>query len=196
MSGTGGSAGAGGAGGMSGSGGSGGSGGTGGMSIDAAIDGAPDAPTCPASCDDNNPCTSDACDNSTGQCTHTPTSGTCDDGNACTMSDHCVNGACAGTVVNCDDGNPCTDDTCNSLTGCIHTNNTAACDDGDACTLNDTCANGACVGGPRRNCNDSNPCTADSCNPATGCVHTNDNTVCCANGMQCANGACGSIVCR
>lgn len=206
--GSGGSSGAGGSSGSGGSGGTGGTGGTGGMSgsggtggsagIDAPmIDaGPPDAVMC-GNCDDGNPCTADACDTSTGQCTHTPTSGgTCNDNNACTSGDHCVNGACSGSPVNCDDANPCTDDACNTATGCVHTNNTAACSDGNACTVNDVCAGGVCVPGAARVCNDGNPCTADSCNPATGCVFTNDDTVCCAGNHQCRNGACSTIICQ
>src|SRR5262249_25599128 len=150
------------------------------------IDGAtPDAGMC-GNCDDGNPCTADACDTSTGACTHTPAAGSCDDGNARTTGDHCVNGACNASTVSCDDNNPCTDDSCNTATGCVHTNNTASCSDGNACTVNDTCAGGACIGGPARVCNDGNPCTADSCDPATGCVFTNDNTVCCG-AHQCRN---------
>ncbi|MCU0295879.1 MAG: hypothetical protein MUD05_07470, partial [Candidatus Nanopelagicales bacterium] len=45
------------------------------------------------------------------------------------------------------------------------------CDDFDACTDPDTCTDGIC-GGPAVDCDDDNPCTADSCNPATGCVNT------------------------
>ncbi len=53
-------------------------------------------------CDDNNPCTVDACVPATGLCSHTPAPGACDDNDACTSGDACQQGACkpgAATVV-------------------------------------------------------------------------------------------------
>ncbi len=135
-------------------------------------------------CDDSNPCTDDTCNPATG-CVHTNNTAPCSDGNACTTADTCLAGSCVGgPAPNCDDSNPCTDDTCNPATGCVHTNNTAPCSDGNACTTADTCLAGSCVGGPAPNCDDSNPCTDDTCNPATGCVHTN-NTAPCSDGSAC-----------
>jgi hypothetical protein len=100
----------------------------------------------------------------------------------------------------CSDGNICTNDVCNGANGCFHTNNTTLCDDGDVCTTNDTCVNGACVGGPATNCDDGNPCTEDSCNPVTGCAHSNNTALCndgnnCTTNDTCRNGTCvGTIV--
>ncbi len=49
------------------------------------------------SCDDKNPCTTDACAPATG-CVHTPADGAaCDDGNACTSGDVCKSAVCAGS---------------------------------------------------------------------------------------------------
>ena len=127
-----------------------------------------EAPT--PNCDDGNPCTGDSHD-ATGACVHTPVPGACDDGSVCTTADACLGGHCAGEPVNCDDGNPCSDDLCNSTSGCYHTPNTAPCSDGSACTVGDFCAGGSCAGGPPANCDDSNPCTDDSCAPATGCAY-------------------------
>ena len=127
------------------------------------------------------------CDTGTGLCSNPPkTDGTtCTDGSACTTADACAGGVCVGgPALNCDDSNVCTDDTCNPATGCVHTNNTASCNDGNACTTADACAGGVCVGGPALNCDDGNVCTDDSCNPATGCVHTN-NTASCSDGNAC-----------
>ncbi len=146
-------------------------------------------------CDDSNPCTDDSCNPATG-CVNSNNTAPCSDGNACTTNDACSGGLCAGgPALNCDDSNPCTDDSCNPATGCVHTNNTAPCDDGSACTTNDTCSGGLCVGGPAPNCDDSNPCTDDSCNPATGCVHTNNTASCddgdlCTAADACSGGAC------
>ncbi len=89
----------------------------------------------------------------------------------------------------CSDGNVCTDDVCNGISGCSHAYNAAPCDDGDACTANDTCAAGTCHSGPPRNCDDSNLCTDDSCDPATGCVHV-DNTPSCDDGNACTTDLC------
>ncbi len=122
----------------------------------------------------------------------------CDDGNACNGIETCntTTGVCvAGTPLNCNDGNVCTDDSCNPASGCVHTNNTASCDDGNACTTADTCSGGICVGGPAPNCNDGNVCTDDSCNPASGCVHTNNTASCndgnaCTTADTCSGGTC------
>ena len=159
-------------------------------------------------CDDGNPCTTNATCDGQGHCPVTGfTTAACNDNNACTTADSCNGGGTCvgGPPPNCDDGNVCTTDTCAPATGCVHTNNTAACDDGSACTTADTCAAGSCVGGPPPNCNDGNTCTADGCDPATGCRHTvlADLTACndgnlCTQSDRCLNGTCiGSnpIVC-
>jgi len=89
----------------------------------------------PMSCDDGNACTQDSC--SAGMCISTPvtpeicTNSTdddcdtlidcsdpdcaaapCNDGIACTESDTCTAGVCAGAPIICDDSNPCTSDAC------------------------------------------------------------------------------------
>ncbi len=68
-------------------------------------------PCNPADCNDNNACTIDSCDTSTGTCVHTAVS--CDDGQICT-TDTCdpATGQCSHGPANCDDGNPCTNDSC------------------------------------------------------------------------------------
>ena len=53
-------------------------------------------------CDDQNPCTSDACNPVTGHCAHVYNTAECDDGNACSFADHCGNGVCSGRIdCNC-----------------------------------------------------------------------------------------------
>jgi len=45
----------------------------------------------------------------------------CGDGNACTTTDTCQSGTCAGGAApNCNDNDECTNDTCNPSTGCVH----------------------------------------------------------------------------
>jgi cysteine-rich repeat protein len=122
--------------------------------------------------------------------------GACDDSDACTTSDECSSGNCdGGPAPNCNDGNICTNDSCNPAIGCENTNNSASCNDGNACTVNDRCSGGSCAGGPARNCNDGNVCTNDSCNPAIGCVNTNNSAPCddanvCTINDQCQGGSC------
>jgi hypothetical protein len=77
----------------------------------------------------------------------------------------------------------------------VHVNNLNPCSDGNACTVGDTCGGGFCVGGAAPNCNDGNPCTDDSCDPASGCNHLDNNAPCndglsCTTGDTCKNGAC------
>src|SRR5262249_37038376 len=63
----------------------------------------------------------------------------------------------------------------------------------------DACSGGVCVGSPR-NCDDGNPCTADSCDPVTGnCTHASvpDGTSCsdgnaCNGAETCQAGTCTS----
>jgi hypothetical protein len=89
--------------------------------------------------------------------------------------------------LGCDDGEPCTDDICDSFVGCVSVNNNDACNDADACTMNDVCVGGACVGGPPPDCNDGNPCTDDSCDSLSGCLHV-PNTVPCDDHDACTLG--------
>ena len=135
----------------------------------------------PISCDDGDVCTTDTCDPQ-GGCIYTPIPGCecdadsdCDDDNVCTGTETCDlgNNKCvAGTPLVCDDRDGCTDDNCDSQTGCYHSNNSLACDDGDACTAGERCANGVCEGGAPISCDDGNPCTDDTCDSASGCIHT------------------------
>src|SRR5262249_3042679 len=71
----------------------------------------------------------------------------CDDGNACTQSDTCQSGVCAGA---------------NKVDG-------TACDDGNACTQSDTCQAGVCVGANHVICALPDQChNATVCDPPTG----------------------------
>ena len=121
-------------------------------------------------CDDSNPCTADSCDS--GVCKSGVVTTSCSDGDACTVGDKCVAGACvAGGVKSCDDGNPCTDDSCDKATGCVFTNNSAAA---TTATLvrRRTSASGKCTVGPKKSCDDDKDRTVDSCDPKTGqCGH-------------------------
>ena len=72
------------------------------------------------------------------------------------------------------------------------------CDDGSSCTGNEKCTDGQCVG-KIVSCDDDNPCTQDSCDPATGCNYSNVDGSQCSDGDACtwsdtcAGGQCGGI---
>ncbi len=152
-------------------------------------------------CDDKDVCSTDSCDPKSG-CVYTPTAngGKCDDGTACTANDACSGGKCTGAAAACDDGNVCTSDGCDPKTGqCTLTSNTLPCQGGDKCQAAGTCKNGSCAAsGAPKVCNDSNPCTADSCEAGSGaCVYkaANDGAVCddgiaCTKESVCAGGGC------
>jgi hypothetical protein len=102
----------------------------------------------------------------------------------------------------CDDGNDCTEDKCLGEAGCEHTIlNQGECLDGDPCTVADHCQAGICTGNPVL-CDDSNPCTDDSCDGAGGCQFVNNSESCddsdpCTVADQCEDGICAgtSIPC-
>ena len=144
----------------------------------------------PSACDDGSPCTVDRCIPATGQCVHTAA---CDDGNACT-TDACdpESGACIHSDSVCDDGNVCTVDSCRPSDGrCVFEPNPqpVPCEDGDACTSGDFCSGGACTGRSLA-CGDSDPCTRDTCDSATGmCVFLPGG---CDDGNPCTANLCDS----
>ena len=91
----------------------------------------------------------------------------------------------------CDAGGACNVGTCDPQTGCQYNKlNNVPCDaDKNACTENDQCKQGACVPGPGKICDDGNPCTTDSCDPASGCTKTaDDGKLCDADGDGCTAG--------
>ncbi|MFH1532422.1 MAG: LamG-like jellyroll fold domain-containing protein [Pseudomonadota bacterium] len=209
-------------------------------------------------CDDDNPCTDDACVEGEG-CENTAVADkaefACDDGNPCT-DDACVSGACANPpkpldeliIENClcEDDEGCEpledDDLCNGTLVCDTeaetptcmidddtivtcmlteglapecnaalcapgsgecatgaTNDGVVCDDGDFCTAGEECMAGACGGGAAVDCEDSNPCTDDSCDPAIGCVNAPntddcDDEVDCTWSDQCSEGVCAGTL--
>jgi len=159
----------------------------------------------PHSCNDNNPCTDDACSSQTG-CVYTLNNALCEDSNLCTVGDTCSAGACLpGGPAVCNDNNVCTTDSCDPRTGCAFVNNNNFCSDGNLCTVEDMCVGGTCQGGIPVVCNDNNPCTADSCIPAMGCVYANlppgstcDDGNACTQGDVCVGGTChgAPVICQ
>ncbi|MSP72007.1 MAG: hypothetical protein EXR76_07485 [Myxococcales bacterium] len=125
-------------------------------------------------CNDGNDCSTDACDLTLDCQTSPAANGTaCDDGNACTTVDACTNGACGGSgALNCDDGAFCNGaESCNPASGCVA--GAAACpSDGVVCTTDCNEANDLCYQPSDAACNDNNACTSDLCHPVSGCVVT------------------------
>ncbi|KAK5583157.1 hypothetical protein RB653_004747 [Dictyostelium firmibasis] len=115
----------------------------------------------PKVCNDNDPCTKDSCDPTTGYCSFTPTNPT--------VTTTCLITGCNSTSgknysipTNCDDNNKCTVDTCTEGQGCIHSQK---CDDDDPCTV-DKCnaSDGTCTHTPIDKCNSNCPsCVAQPC---------------------------------
>ncbi|MSP90863.1 MAG: hypothetical protein EXR79_03515 [Myxococcales bacterium] len=136
-------------------------------------------------CDDKNACTNDACEAKAG-CKYTPNTTPCNaDDNACTPNDACAQGSCvADKQKACEDKETCTQDTCDIATGsCKYVPLVKSCTDDNVCTAGDACADQpksgtyTCVAGKVVNCDDQNPCTADSCDPIKGCINTIDTNV-------------------
>src|SRR5262249_22559465 len=110
----------------------------------------------------------------------------CNDGNLCNGTETCSAGVCvAGTPPTCNDGNPCTTDSWVPATGGPATNvtNGTSCADANVCNGAEPCQNGVCTAGTPITCNDSNPCTTDSCDPVLGCQN-----VAVTNGTACSDG--------
>ena len=143
-------------------------------------------------------CQKAECEAATGECQFVPNfeGYACNDGDACTVGDVCSGGECLpGVDLVCADNNVCTDDLCDLETGCQFTNNTSVCNDADVCTAGDHCQDGECVGAKPLDCDDANPCTDDTCDQETGCVHVANQAACddedeCTTGDHCALGTC------
>lgn len=89
------------------------------------------------SCDDDNACTTDACDGVTGGCTNVALAdgASCDDGFACTANDRCAAGECAaGPKKQCASGAGVCDQ--------------QVCIEGQGCVAKTACENGKPVMGP------------------------------------------------
>lgn len=148
-------------------------------------------------CNDGDPCTDDSCDPEEG-CIYSDNIAWCNDGDLCTKGDFCKGGQCMpGSDIACDDGNICTDDSCENDVGCVFTPNPNPCDDDNVCTTKDHCVEGACISDASLECDDANPCTVDTCDPATGCTYGPAEALCsdgsaCTVIDKCLDGECAS----
>ncbi len=151
-------------------------------------------------CDDNNPCTDDACDPTTGKCKHPPNTAPCDDGNACSVGqDRCKDGKCAASPKGCnDDFDPTKDSAClvracdAKANKCVYVNEGKMCAGGSGCAVG-WCWIGICKPDGQasaKKCDDGKNCTTDACDPATGkCTHKVAATAGCCS----ANKDCGGL---
>lgn len=109
------------------------------------------------------------------------------EGSMCTQADT-TEGACHGGVCasascgdgvtdstlgeECDDNNTMSGDGCEST--CVYTcHNDDECNDLNVCSGTETCDLGThvCAAGSTLSCDDSMPCTDDSCDPSSGCIN-------------------------
>ena len=140
---------------------------------------------------DNNFCTTDACNTTTGSVTHIPVN--TDDGNSCT-TDACISssGIITHTLINIDDGNACTTDECNSSNGTI-THTAIIIDDGNGCTTDACNISSGVITHTLIIIDDGNACTTDECNSTNGNithapVNPDDNNICTLDGCDSVTG--------
>ena len=152
-----------------------------------------------ATCDDDDPCTVDACAEPDGCFAEAAEEGAeCDDGYACTIHDQCVEGECKGVVDPCDDGNPCTSGACEQGACVYAALDGEPCEDGDLCSEGDVCAGEVCTMGTIKDCASGDPCRLGFCDASTGSCGSQvmaDNTPCtdgniCSLGDRCVAGSC------
>ena len=133
------------------------------------------ATDCSAIADD---CNDGVCNENTDQCESLPINygDACDDGLFCTVNEICwPGGFCVGSDLDCSAASTdiCNIGVCNEATDACEpspANIGGVCDDGDACTVT-FCGAGSCQFSSNVNCDDQNPCTADSCDAVTGCTN-------------------------
>ncbi len=129
----------------------------------------PQAPECttPAECDDDDPCTNEAC--VSGSCSRppAPSGTTCGHAGVCDGAGECVK--CV-TNAGCDDEFPCTNDVC-SGGECVYppAASGTTCGHSGSCDGAGTCVAPACSA--NEECDDEDPCTTEVCN-ATACDYS------------------------
>ncbi|MBI4718258.1 MAG: hypothetical protein HY763_10670, partial [Planctomycetes bacterium] len=133
----------------------------------------------PSNCNDNNPCTDDACVPGNG-CVYTPdNSNACSDGQFCNGVETCSGGTCQpGTPPCAADVVACTVESCDEAHDtCEHTPIDGFCDDGLFCNGLETCDDVlGCLDGP------------DPCAPPTYCDEAGNECVQCLTDAHCDDG--------
>jgi N-acetylneuraminic acid mutarotase len=154
-----------------------------------------------ALCVFNHGCTAGKCSGSEGCTEIEDLDIACDDKSPCTVDDRCRDGDCYGTPkangTPCDDGRFCTVNEACYFGQCYEGQNRDCGRDGNDCNGREYCdyLKDACTTLDVLGCDDGNICTADGCDPATGCNHTN-NVDPCDDGNACTVGdTCGDSLC-
>ena len=132
-----------------------------------------DAGDCP---DDGDACTGVECVAGACQYPAANEGGPCDDEFFCTDTDVCAGGACQGQPRDCSAAaDACHTGVCDELgAACVPVPvpDGTACGQGACAGLQwsrSICEQGACTGTESQDCDDQNPCTLDSCDPASAC---------------------------
>ncbi|PIQ87455.1 MAG: hypothetical protein COV74_00700, partial [Candidatus Omnitrophica bacterium CG11_big_fil_rev_8_21_14_0_20_45_26] len=132
----------------------------------------------PPNCDDGNPCTNDSCLDPGGSCQHV----LIQDCQSCCDDSQCGGGTC--DQGQCSDG---------PKFGGGFSGGSSSGGGGDVSQGYD---GGMGNAGVQYDCDDNNPCTADSCDPFLGCVHEPLNGTTCDLGTACVTDAiCQNGVC-
>ncbi len=146
----------------------------------------------PVSCDDDNPCTDDSCDE-TGGCIFTANQEDCDDALPCTIGDHCKDSACVGAPVDCG---------CQTDVDCTPLEDGNLCNGTLFCDTNSLPFECAVIPDSEIQCQEPNGpdagCLQAACDPGTGkcsIMADNEGQACsdgnaCTIGETCQAGAC------
>ncbi|MFH1530393.1 MAG: hypothetical protein ABIK09_06620 [Pseudomonadota bacterium] len=142
-------------------------------------------------CDDGNTCTADGCEE--GFCWHDQAAmqgATCDDGNPCTGPDLCGAGLCAGPLLPPGEA-PIEDCLCVDDEGCAPLEDDDLCNGTLVCAIPGDAEGGTCQVDVDTipACADDVDCTADLCDPQTGCQHLPDDAPC-DDGVDCTADLC------
>ncbi|MFX1286455.1 MAG: PKD domain-containing protein [Promethearchaeota archaeon] len=157
----------------------------------------------PLDCNDDNVCTDDYCDPSSG-CVFINNNAPCDDGLYCTTNDVCMEGICtSGAPRDCTYlEDQCNVGICDEISDqCVTSPKTdgTSCDDGQFCTINDVCMAGICGFGTPVDCTYlEDECNIGICDEVSDqCVASPkaDGTLCddgnvCTTGDTCSAGVC------
>lgn len=171
------------------------------------VDGACSAGVCVGSPKDcsalSGPCSVGTCDAALG-CVASPLAEgkKCSDGDACTVADTCVAGACVGAPANCSAlDSDCREGYCDSLAGSCKSkpaHGGGACTASTPCGGVGTCSAGACDATPVNCTALTGPCKTGMCDPGTGgcvAIPANNGSGCddgrsCTTADKCAGGLC------
>lgn len=162
----------------------------------------PELPACCVPDCQDKVCGDDGCEGSCGNC---GANEECTE----TFQCHCLLDSAQCAEVCCDPGQVCTDAACCTPDcegkvcgddGCG--GSCGECSDNDFCTGEEACVDGQCQNGDAPDCDDGNPCTDDTCDPAQGCLYSNNTEPCndqseCTDQDVCTEGACvgGEVTC-